>query len=384
MFSDGMVFNMPESDMLPPPRPIAELFPPMRDSITVLLGIPPRRPDGFNCALENGQTISRFEPRYVAEARVLHDENTGSDERSIRMGRKNLRLVLDTEPAGDLLTLPLARVVRDGSSHFTYDPQFIPPLIEIHASEGLALLLQRLLEILQEKSSAITRDRGPAGAARLASSEIASFWQLHAVNSAMAPLQHLLSAKRGHPEELFLELSRLAGALCTFKLGSHPRDLPQYDHDDLSSCFNALDRHIREHLEIIVPTHYVSIPLNPAETYFYHGEIADQRCLGRSQWILGLRARMGEAELMVKTPSLVKLCSSQFVRRLVEHALPGLELKHLPTPPAAIRATVETQYFLISRSGPCWDHIMKTRSVGLYIPGDIPQPEIELLVVLES
>jgi len=384
IFSDGLAFNMPESDALPAAQPIAELFPPMRDSMTVLLGIPPRRPDGMNCALENGESADRSTHRYSAEARVLHDENTGSDERPIRLGRKNLRLLMDTEPAGDLLTLPLARVVRDGSGHFAYDPDFIPPLIQIHASEKLALLVKRLLEILQEKSSTIGRGRTSSGSAGFSSGEIASFWQLHAVNSAMAPLQHLLSAKRGHPGELFVELSRLAGALCTFKLGSHPRDLPLYNHEDLSSCFDALDRHIREHLEILVPTNCLPIPLLPAGEYFYDGEIVDQRCLGRSQWVLALRAGIGEADLMVKTPPLVKVCSIQFVRELVKRALPGLTLKHLPVPPSAIRGSVETQYFAISRNGPCWDHIVQTRRVGVYIPGDIPNPEVELFVVLEN
>ena len=128
--------------------------------------------------------------------------------------------------------------------------------------------------------------------------EIANFWLLHAVNSALAPLRHLLIAKRGHPEELFIELSRLGGALCTFALDSHPRDLPLYDHRNLSESFERLDRHIREHLETIVPTNCISIPLKLTEPYYYEGEIGDSRVLGRSRWVFGVRAAMGEAELM--------------------------------------------------------------------------------------
>ena len=60
---------------------------------------------------------------------MLHDENTGADERPVRLGRKNLRLLMDTEPVADLLTLPIARVVRDGSGHFAYDSNFVPPVL---------------------------------------------------------------------------------------------------------------------------------------------------------------------------------------------------------------------------------------------------------------
>ncbi len=208
--------------------------------------------------------------RFVAESRVLHDENTGIDERPVSLGRKNFRLLVDTEPAGDLLTLPIARIVRDGSGHFVYDTIFVPPVLRTSASPRLMLLAQRLIEILDEKSVTISRGAagGQGGHTEFSTREIANFWLLHAVNSAAAPLRHILVTRRGHPEELFLEMSRLAGALCTFALDSHPRDLPHYDHQNLSDCFDQLDRHIRAHLETIVPTNCISIPLSPAGDYY--------------------------------------------------------------------------------------------------------------------
>lgn len=384
IFPDGLPFNMPESESLPQPRAVADLFPPTRDGVVVMLAIPPRKPDGLNCSLGDGPANAA---RYLAESRVLHDENTGSDERPVRLGRKNLRLLFDTEPAGDLVVLPVARVVRDGSGHFTSDPNFVPPVLQISASERLMLLVQRLIEILDDKSASISRSPGRGGAngpAEFSTREIANFWLLHAVNAALAPLRHLLVAKRGHPEELFLELSRLAGALCTFALDSHPRNLPLYDHENLSECFDKLDRHIRAHLETIVPTNCISIPLSVVDNYFYEGEVTDQRCLNRSRWVLGIRASVGEAELMAGTPRLVKVCTPPFVRELVKRALPGMALTHLPVPPPAISARVETQYFGISRTGPCWDHLVQTRRVGVYVPGDLPNPEVEILVVLEN
>ncbi len=113
-------------------------------------------------------------------------------------------------------------------------------------------------------------------------------------------LRHIWITKRGHPEELFMELSRLAGALCTFALDSHPRTLPVYDHDDPTECFAALDRHIRTHLEIILPTNCLQIRLEKTANYFYEGEVADSRCLGRSRWVFGIRSDAGEAEIITE------------------------------------------------------------------------------------
>src|SRR4051794_24140967 len=49
LFSDGLAFHMPECDALPQARNIAELVPPNRDKVTVLLAVPARKQNGLNC-----------------------------------------------------------------------------------------------------------------------------------------------------------------------------------------------------------------------------------------------------------------------------------------------------------------------------------------------
>jgi type VI secretion system protein ImpJ len=389
IFPDGLVFHMPESDAPPEPRNIAELFPPVRDSIGLSLAVAPRRPEGSNTLLADGDGAhaSRGMLRYRAEVKMLYDETTGRDERPVHLGRKNIELRVDTEPLGDLIHLPIARIVRDASGQFAYDPWFIPPSVEISASPTLLWLLQRLIEILDEKSSRFSR-AAPGGRERswaeFSTREIANFWLLHTVNAALAPLRHFLLTKRGHPEELYVELLRLAGALCTFAIDSHPQQLPLYEHGNLQKCFGMLDHHIRTHLETIVPTQYIEIPLAKRADYFYEAEIADQRCLDKARWIFAIQTKVSEPEVIAKTPQLVKLCSKQFVPQLVKRALPGMALTHLPVAPPAIPVKADYQYFNVSRTGPCWDHIVQSRQLGLYVPGDLPDPSVELLVILEA
>ena len=77
----------------------------------------------------------------------------------------------------------------------------------------------------------------------------------------MAEGGHMVIARDMHPEQLYLELARLAGALCTFTQDAHPREVPAYDHDDLGPCFHKLDEMIRYLLETVVPSNFVSLPL---------------------------------------------------------------------------------------------------------------------------
>jgi type VI secretion system protein ImpJ len=384
IFPDGLAFQMPESDPLPAARNITDIFPPSAESLTVTLALPSHRPSAPNCTLE-GEAPDGV--RYVAEPKQLADDVTGTDEKTVRLGRKNIRISFGTEAGGDdVVALPIARVARDHSGRFIYDDAFIPPCLQIAASEALASMAHRLTDMLQEKAAALTPERRGGGwvGRSFSAQEITSFWFRHAINSSLASLRHLLDSKTAHPDRLYTELAHLAGALCTFRIDAHPRSIPSYDHAHPEKCFHELDLQIRSYLETVLPTRAIPIALSPAGRYLYAGNVTDQRCLDRARWILGIHSKVGESDLIAKTPQLVKVCAAQFVGELVRMALPGLVLKHLPAPPSAIAPRVDSQYFSISRSGRCWEHIVNTRQVGIYVPGELPEPELELMVMLEE
>ncbi len=379
---DGLAFNMSDGDGLPRPRNFATLFPPTDYTLTVLLAITARRPDGLNCAIKQEDVDEKV--RFIEHTAILSDETTGRDEKPVGLGRKNFRLIVPSELSPETVSIPVARIMRSGSGGFIPDPEFIPPCLQIGASSRLMDLTGRLIDIMEEKSSSLARSAEGSTGLSFSNKDIASFWFLHTVNSGLAALRHHYFSKRGHPEELFVDMLRLAGALCTFTLDSHPRTLPAYDHLNPDLCFGQLEKQIREHLELIIPTSCIPIIMTRTADYFFGGEITDERCVGRATWLLGVRSGIGELDLIRRVPQLVKICSEKFVGELVRRAMPGLSVAHVPSPPPAVSPRAETQYFLINRSGPFWDHIVQTRRVGIYIPGDIPDPEIDLLTILES
>jgi type VI secretion system protein ImpJ len=386
---DGLPFHMPDSDPIPPPLEIRDLFSPTQESHHVYLTIPAYRQGGANCVESTG--LADSQSRYVAETLLVRDDITGSDEKPVAIGRKNFRLGLDQGADGGEVSLPLARIRRDGAGHFIYDPEYVPPCLQIGASETLLLLVRRMVEILDSKSMAIEAERkgGRKDLREYASHEIANFWLLHAVRSSMAPLRHHLELKHSHPEQLYAELARLAGALCTFAIDSDPRSLPSYDHDRLGECFAELDRHIRSHLEIIIPTNCITVPLRKVSDYLYVGAVVDQRCFGRGSWVLGISSDLPRAELISNVPSRVKICSSQHVERLFRDALPGLTLQHLSSPPSAVSPRIGTEYFSIGRTGThstqvCWKLIADSAEVGVYVPAGLRGSNLELNVVLDG
>ncbi len=378
---DGLPFNFPDGDPAPSPRDVGELFSPTQDSQTLLLVLPPYRSGQANCAANGAAADRRF--RYIADKKSFADEISGSGEHAVEVGRKNFHLLLESEQVGDAVALPLARIRRDGTGHFVYDAQYIPPLLQIGAGQSLMQLLQRLIDILDSKSDSIRSERAAKGG-ESAGQDLTSFWLLHTIHSSLAPLRHHLQVKRSRPEQLYVELARLAGALCTFSLDAHPRTLPAYDHDRLEDCFGALERQVRAHLEVVIPTNTVTVPLERTRPYLFTGAVSDKRCFGPSQWILGIRSPGTQADVITQAPKLVKLCSAQFIERVVKQARPALELEHLPTPPTAIAARVGTQYFRLAQTGPCWKAIQQQGEIGMYVPAALADAEFQLVVALEA
>ena len=380
---DGLAFDIPSSDIAPQPLYIRDLFSPTSDNHRVLLAIPAYRPDRSNVAV-NGDA-SAF--RYSAHQTTVRDALSGRDERVVTLGQKNFRLLLDTEATQaeleGMVVLPIACARRDGTGHFMYDPEYIAPSLQIGASPRLLSIVHRLTEILEARADAITRGRR-GSSDEFAQQEVASFWLLHTIHASLPTLRHQLQAKHVHPERLFVELSRLAGALCTFTLDMHPRMLPVYDHDAPQACFDALDRHIRQNLDIVAPSGRAAIPFTSSAPYLHVAQITEAGAFTAPQWILGVRSSMPAHEAAVRFPELAKVCSSKFVLELVRRAYPGLALSHLPYPPSSISPRGDTQYFSIERSGPCWDTIVSSGEVGVYVPDAVSSVTLDLSIVYDT
>ena len=390
---DGTSVHTPGGDVLPAPMALAPRFSPTRDSHVIHIAVPRARSNEAN-VYEAGDTAAdalgdRPTMRYQAVEERLVDEATGTDPLTVRFAARNLYFLLDEEVTDDVMTLPIARVRRDGRGQFLLDAGFIPPTLQIGSSERLIDLLRRTVALLDVKGSAMgaTLQQAPmgavGGAAAYAGNELATRWLLHAVRSADAPLRHLLLMRSSHPEQLYLELSRLAGALATFAVGASPRTLPLYDHDDPTACFDELERRIAAQLESVISTRAIIISLQHTADVMHSAVIADSRCfLPGARWFLAVRADLGRADLVDRIQRLTKTCARVYVQELVNRAWNGLPTAHIPIPPAAIAPKIDLTYFELTMTGGCAASLAKTQEIGVYVPQGIPGAYVELAVLL--
>src|SRR5206468_6237540 len=123
--------------------------------------------------------------RYSAEELLRRDETTGSSERPIQVARKNVRIAFEGESTDGSSVLRIARLTRSASGDYQLDAQFIPPIIDITASDYVMAIARRLVEILSSRSSQLagTRRQKNQSLADFGIADVASFWLLYTINS---------------------------------------------------------------------------------------------------------------------------------------------------------------------------------------------------------
>jgi type VI secretion system protein ImpJ len=390
---DGEPFDMPDTDELPASRGVTGHFPPTRESLDVFLGIPENRPRARNVSIPGkaaseskaGENGTPPATRYLAETRMFNDENTGNDEKPVQVARRTFRFLFEDEYRDGFSTLRIAQVIRNAAGMPVLNPRFVAPCLSLGSSAYLNSLLRRQIEILATKSAALSGPRRQRGkiTAEFSPSETANFWLLHTVNSYLPELKHIWQVRKGHPEAAYVAMLRLAGALLTFSLEAHPENLPDYDHDDLGRSFTLLDEKIRDLMETVIPSKFVAIPLEVRDRFLWGGMVTEDQYFRDSQFFLAVSAKMGIDDLIRKLPQLVKISSPDDIQRLIRNALPGVTLRHAPVPPAAIPMKLDSQYFALNQSGELWNTIRLSRQIVVHAPGEIVEPRMEILIVLE-
>lgn len=377
LFPDGFAFDLAAGTPAPPQRPLEGAWEQDQTELDVYLTVPDFRPGGLNVSTGDRDT------RFRAEDLTWADENTGLGARPIQVARANLRLLLGAEAGEGATVLRIARVVRSPAG-FGLDARYVPPLLDIGASDYLMAVARRLVEILVARSSTIAsgRKQRNQSLAEFGMSDTASFWLLYTANSYLPVLRHLYETRRGHPSALYEAMLALAGALSSFSSTASPRDLPAYDHDDLGPRVAMLDERLRELLETVVPAGFVSIPLREVRTSLYAAALEQDRYLTAPHVFLAVRADAPASEIVQRFPQLVKVSAADRVDVLVRQALPGLALAYTPNPPAAVPVKSGHLYFQVTQSGAEWEAIARARNLAAYVPGDFPGAELELVILL--
>ncbi len=379
-FPDGLLFNTPAGGPSALPKAVAPAFGPDQRSLLVYLAVPEYRPGARNVARSGDHAITRWQ----ADELLVRDETTGLTERPIQVAPPSLRLLVEGESSDGFVTLPIARILRSTNGELTFDPTFVPPLLDLSASPTLMSMARRLVERLSAKSASLagSRRQRNQGLADFSVADVGSFWLLYTLNTHLPAVRHLHDVRRGHPSLLWETMLAVVGALSAFSSHADARTLPAYDHLRLGEGFAELERRLFELLDGAVVDAAVSLPLKAVRPTLHAVAIEQTAWLDAPQWFLAVSSAVRQQELIPKVLQGCKVGSADVVDTLIRQALPGIELAHVSSPPSAVPVKLDFQYFAIRKAGAAWDAINRARNLAVYVPAELVDARFELVIVL--
>ena len=380
LFPDSLPFDFPDADTSPQSRSLVDCFSPTQTSRILYLSVPEVRRGGINIA----QRRSGRNTRFFSDLQLLRDENSTGVEKPVSVARKNLQILAEGESLEGMVVLPVARVVRTEAGQFRLDEDFVPSMINVQGNQRLHGILRGIVEVLGSRSNQLSGGRRARSQslAEFSASDIANFWLLYTANTHLPALIQLLHTPQLHPEPLFLQLLALAGALTTFSRDINPQDLPRYDHEHLGTCFLQLESIVLRLLDTVIPSRFTALPLTLQRDSIYATDLNfDDAFIEGSRFYLAIAAELPTADLVARTPVLVKAGSASHIDTLVRQALPGLPGTHLPAPPHEIPVKLDYQYFSLDHAGVAWESIRRARNFAVYVPSEIHNPRLELILL---
>lgn len=373
----GFLFEAPSPDPLPVPRRFKDQFDPRAEGLGVHLAMPSLR-SGSLAVSDDGVEGNRPTP-FLRRRQALGDDVRPGAEREIATAVPNLRILFDGETLDDYDRIQIGVLQRTETGSFTLAPTFVPSSLLLTASPVLQAQLRRTVEILATRSEELAgRQRqttGMAGAANL--------WLLHTLNSSLPCLLHLHQQQRVHPEELYLALATLAGQLCTFAGNEHPRNLPAYEHTNLTATFKLLDQKLAALLETVIPHRCIPIGLDRSSPTMHQARLPDGTLLENAEFYLAVGADVPEDKLVREFPMKAKISSLDKVQQLLMMAVSGLPLRHVPNPPDEIPRQPGRSYFRLDRTGEHWEAIKASHSFAFHVPPDFVGLKLELMAIKE-
>ncbi len=378
---DGLMVNVPDAESVPDLRQVGNHFHPEAEKLGVHLAIPARKMGEAN--FQGNGAKGNINLRFLQEGALVKDETSGTNEQPLAYAKSNLRIIFDDEVRDGFTSMKIAELIRTPTGQLKINEDYIPATLKSSASEWLVNMLRQLVEILNTKSGSLGEQRRQRNAslADFTTSEVAVFWLLHTINSAIPTMAHFFRSPVLHPEKVYLEIAELVGKLMTFSVELYPRDIVKYDHDDLYFTFYNLSTQLKELLETVIPSRCVPIPLEKTRDTLYVGRVEDERLLKEAGFYLAVRAQMPESKLIEGVPRVIKIGSRDVIDTIINSALPGVVLTHASPPPAPVPTRVGFRYFMLDTIGPYWDGIKGSKVIAVYVPDDIPDEKLELYAV---
>jgi type VI secretion system protein ImpJ len=371
---DGLVLTLPQgvagANVLTVPNGT-------RDKL-VLIGVPLTVGDGVEVAA--GDSRIRFTEVALA-ARDVTQSN--SERQELAVAVPNAQLFLEGTQPANFVSMPIARIA-DCHEGIRLDREYIPPVVDLHASTALQAFLNELESLLKSKSRALSGESDPLRSQNYTAALI-DFLMLQTCNRYMPLLAHYARFPGTHPETFYRDVLRMAGDFSAFLTPARqPPDFPAYNHLGLMGCLQPLLRMIRAALLSLETQGAIALPLQASKFGIWVSPIADRSLLDDARFILSVGADIHPEVLRTRAPTQFKVGPIEQIRELTQLQLPGIKLLPLPVVPRELPYRADAVYLQLEKTAQSWAPLRSSAAFALHVSGDYPGLRMEFWAIRDA
>ncbi|MBP6563659.1 MAG: type VI secretion system baseplate subunit TssK [Neisseriaceae bacterium] len=320
--------------------------------------------------------------RYKEVLKDLHDSsNVSLGTRSVALGQSNPVLLLSKDVTDAYLSLPIAYIKHCSADQaVVLDEGFIPPVLNSQGCAPLSTYISEINGLLRQKGHAMAEHLNDPGAG--GSAEVRDFLMLQVINRYSVYVQHEHEgARQTHPEQLFVNLSKLCADLMTFTPSKKAEGFPVYEHNNLQMCFATLVAYLRRTLSVMIEQRAIRIPLELRDEATRVAQTPDVSLLASASFVLAIKADMPSEVLRQRIPSVMKISTVDKVRDLVAYHLPGVKVNTLSVVPRELPYHSGYSYFELDKQTEMWDMFDVSSGMAIHLAGDFPNLDVEFWAI---
>lgn len=297
---------------------------------------------------------------------------------------------LESLDAYDLIRV--GRLTRDNDV-VKLAPEGIPPCYAMSGSSVLQELVRDIRDDMTGRLRQLSEYKAPRDIQRQETDPdyFILLQSLQALNRSVPLLNHLTETDHIHPWDIYGTLRSCVGEISTFsdlfdtngkRRDGQDNGLPSYDHQNPYACFSAARRVINQLLSDISVGPEFRVTLEPDGDYLAATIPHD---------FFGNRNRF---YLVIQTTNRADYTADDFIRTarlaalnalptLISHALPGIDIMEISTPPQGLPQRSGARYYRIEQMSADWELVEQQGDIGLFWP-DAPADARAQIVILRG
>ncbi|KDE40878.1 MAG: type VI secretion system baseplate subunit TssK [Nitrincola lacisaponensis] len=373
IFEDGTPFDMPGTDTLPDALDISEL----QEGDLINLCLPLWKQGSIEIDRpQRTASNARFRIETQPFTDVVADTNSVAD---IEVAHKKIRLQSARLTHQQNTVIPIAKVHSLAGDEIRLDKRFIPPSLFVTADPNLQGYVREITGLLTLRSQLYSQRILNAGTE--AAADISDLMLLQITNRYKALFEHYCRLSGLHPLDLYEQGLVLAAELATFTSETRVlKEMPDYQHRDLQSCFDELMLELNRSLNTLLEQNAYRIELEIKSYGVRIGMIPSEELSERS-YVLVVSSELPKETLRSKFPTHLKIGPVEHITQLVNRQLPGIRIEPMPVAPRQIPYQGGAVYFELQAQGRLWEAIRANRAIALHIGEQFPELKMDLWAI---